>query len=836
MVEGPLQDNPSTEHAMSLMKNPLLSAAILTLAAIFTPASARADAYDDLRNKWAELTIADPSKVNMSDPVIAAQIAEMANYGQNRWSELNKSAGRTYLFDDATSTTDSEHLVRTYRYLHAIAVAVRYDSHAVTPNKLGNVTQVKADLISALDWMYANRYQNNSVEYDNWWDWEIGVPQHLTNIVAIMWSDLTPTQRDNYTKAILAKVETSLTDYGANGTWQTKIWALIGILRKNVNATGGSKDYLAEARDRINNLLSVPFTTLPSGTWPKCGMYDDGSFIEHIWHPYNGSYGVSYIGDLASMHYLLKGSSWQTNLNNVTNHVVPWIFEAYDQTMYKRMFFDSVMGRTVDRVTQTYDGVANGSGLAQAALRTIEAAPSHVEREQLRALLAQWQTENASATNLMHTTVDTSIHDYSHAIQFMTTHTPRSALNSYKQFPWMNRAFVHRPNWGASLAMYTNNETNGRLLTLSNETLQGETLKGRHLSDGRLQIMNNDFGQYNKDYYTYLDWSRLPGTTVAYSTSYHTTPTDGTEERRSNNNNWAGGVGVSPYGVSGFHLNPNYWGWYGYLQARKAYFFFDQEILCLGTEIRTTNSSETKPIHSVIENQKLNQSGNNAFVVNGVGKPVSVPWSESLTGVNWAWLQGMASGADTGYYFPTAASFEASRRVSSHPNVKFMELYINHGVLNTGSNRSYGYAILPAFNQSQTQNYAAAPPITVLENSADAQAAWKTTLGVTGTIFWKNISKTVSYGGGSVIKSNKSAAVMVHKTAGKVKIAISNPTWDTLGTGTIEFWPNCAGNVTSLVSKDTAVTVLQQTPTLRLLVNLDNAKGKAIKAEFNYTP
>ena len=814
------------------MKKTLVNAALIALGTINLIPSARADAYDDLRNRWAELTIADPSKVNMSDPVIAAEIAGLANWGQSRWSAMNKSPGRTYLFSDAASTTNSADLVKTYRYLHGIAVAVRYDSHAVAPNKLGNVAQAKADLISALDWMFVNRYENDATKYGNWWDWEVGVPQHLTNIVAIMWSDLSATQRDNYTKAILAKLEPNLTDYGANGTWQTKIWALMGVLRKNTNASGASKNYLTEARDRVNNLLSVPFTSLPGGEWAKSGMYDDGSFIEHIYHPYNGGYGASYITDLANVHYLLKGSSWQTNLNHVTNHVVPWIFDSYDQTMYKRMFFDSVMGRYVTRVEQSYDSVANGSALAQAVLRTIEAAPSHIERGQLRALLAQWQIENTSASNLMETTV-ASIHDYSHAIQFMNTITPAGPLNSYRQFPWMNRAFAHRANWGASLAMYNTDGNAARLNTLSNETLQSETLKGRHLSDGRLQVMNNDFGQYNADYYDYVDWSRLPGTTVAYSTSF---VTNGNEERKKNNNNWAGGVGIGPYGVSGFHLNPNYWGTYGHLEARKAYFFFDQEIICIGTEIRATNSSETKRIQSVIENQKLNQTGTNTFVVNGTSQPTTLPWAANLTGVNWAWLQGMAPGADTGYHFPVPSAIAASRRVSSHPNVKFMELYVDHGILSTGSNRHYSYAILPTFTQSQTQSYAAAPPYTVLSNNIDVQAAWKPSIGATAAIFWQNATKTLSWGGGSVLKSNKSVAVMVHKTAGKVNIAISNPSWDTLGTGTIEFWPNCAGNVTGLIAKDAAVTVLQQTPTLKLLVDLDTAKGKAINAEFTSTP
>ncbi|MDC0714778.1 polysaccharide lyase family 8 super-sandwich domain-containing protein [Stigmatella sp. ncwal1] len=806
--------------------------ALVTYCVAFSPQAAFADSFDALRVRWAETIVADKAKVDPSDPVIVNGLKEITALGQKHWNSMNKQAGRTYLWSDLTNTEDSAEVTKAYQFLHAIAVAVQYDSYPAAVTKLTNAAQAKRDLIGALDWMFVNRYQNNAYKAGNWFDWEIGAPQVLLNIVALVWDDLTPTQRDNYTKAVLAKVKPGLDYYGANGAWQTKIWALVGVLRKNSN-------YLADAQARVNNVLAVPFTSLPGGTNTKSGMYADGSFIEHYRHAYNGGYGASYLSNLVNVLYLLKGSSWEPNLGNVTNHVVPWVFDAYDFSMYKRMFFHSVKGRYVGRVDQNYDAVADGSGVGQAVTRLIEVTPFSAERERLRKVIREWNDSNTSASHLVQSFVASSIHDYSHAIQFVYTITPRGPLNAYKQYPWMNRAMVHRPGWAASVAMYNRDDVRGtRLLTLSNETLQKETLQGLHLSDGTLQVMNDDFGQYNSDYFRRIDWTRLPGTTVAYGYGIPLVTPPGAapawEERHSNQSNWAGGASADEFGVTGFQLNPTSTQWYGHLHARKAWFFFDKEIVCLGADIRTTDGSETHPIQTVIENWKLNQAGTNAFTVNGSLKPTTLGWTETMESVSWASLEGMVPGTDMGYYLPTPGRIFGLRENRS--GVKFMTLWADHGA--SQSARSYGYVLLPNHNAAQTQAYAASAPLTVLENSPNAQAVRKASIGVTGALFLKDQIKTITLPNStaSAMKSDRNAAVMVHVTPGNVKIGISDPTWENTGTISLEIWPVLTGNVTKLVSKDARITVLQTAPTLKLAVNVKDAQGDTLTASFTATP
>lgn len=810
-------------------------AVLATCCVALSTTPAFADAYDDLRVRWAETLVSVPANVT-SDPVVATEINALVKKGQELWTTMEPAgASRTYLWKGLESTTDSSHITRSYRNLQAIAVAIKYDPYATT--KLSNASQAKSALISGLDWMYANRYQNNGTKYGNWFEWEIGAPQVLLNIVALMWDDLSTTQRDNYTKAVLAKVHPSLDYYGANGTSQVKVWSLIGVLRKNRNASGVAKDYLAESRNRIDGLLTVPFNTLHAAKNEKSGMYGDGSFIEHDQHAYTGAYGVSFLGDLVNVLYLLKGSAWQTDLNRVTNVVVPWVFDSYDHTLYKRIFFHSVQGRSVARVGQSHDEITHqGTSLGQAVLCLIEVAPRSTERELLRKLLREWSDSNTSATDMARTVVHSSIHDYAHIIQFLYTITPRSPLVAYKQYPWMNRAMAHRPDWAASVAMYNKDEVGGtRLLTTSNETLQRETLQGLHLSDGTLQVMNNDFGQYNSDYFGNVDWTRLPGTTVAYGYGIPPVTPSGVspawEERHKNLSNWAGGVAVDEFGATGFELQPASTQWFGAFRARKAYFFFDEEIICMGSDIRTTDGAETHRIQTVIENWKLNHAGDNTFTVNGVVKPTTLGWTETMTNVTWASLQGMVPGTDMGYYLPTPGTVYGLRE--DRGGTRFLTLWSDHGVQPSG--RSYGYVLLPNHNAAQTQAYAASAPLTILENSPDAQAVWKASIGVTGALFLKNQVKTLTVPSSpstSVMKSDKSAAVLVHKTGGSVKVGISDPTWENTGTINLELWPSVTGTITGVVSKDARITVVQTTPTLKLAINVNGAQGSTLTASF----
>ncbi|QNM98795.1 hypothetical protein H9L41_11640 [Chitinimonas koreensis] len=123
--------------------------------ALLAPA-AWADEYDSLREKWLT-RLTGGSAANTADPDIAAQLATIASNAQANWSGMNTAAGRTYLWSDLASTTNSSHVTGSYTRLNAMALA-----YSTSGSSLYGNAALAADIVAGLDWLYANRYNPRS--------------------------------------------------------------------------------------------------------------------------------------------------------------------------------------------------------------------------------------------------------------------------------------------------------------------------------------------------------------------------------------------------------------------------------------------------------------------------------------------------------------------------------------------------------------------------------------------------------------------------------------------------------------------------------------------------
>ena len=264
---------------------------------------------------------------------------------------------------------------------------------------------------------------------------------------------------------------------------------------------------------------------------------------------------------------------------------------------------------------------------------------------------------------------------------------------------------------------------------------------------------------------------------------------------------------------------------------------FDDEIVCLGSGI---NSTDNSPIETIIENRAINSSGNNALTVNGSLKIPSLGQSTTLTDANWAHLAGNTANSDIGYYFPGGSTVYAKRETrtgtwydinkggviddkrTETQTRNYLTMWFSHG--NNPVNQSYSYALLPGKSASQVSGYAADPNIQIIENSLDAQAVKEKTLGLTAINFWNDTVKTVAD-----ITSTRKASVIVKETGADYEIAVSDPTQ--VSTTPIVLEINRKG--ASVISKDSNVTVTQLSPTIKLSINVSNMKGATIRAKFS---
>lgn len=120
---------------------------------------------------------------------------------------------------------------------------------------------------------------------------------------------------------------------GANKIWQCGIMAVRGILGQN-------PDQLKMAVDG----LGTEFKYVTG----KDGFYEDGSFVQHQWHPYTGGYGRSMLSQMADLIALLSGTPWAVP-QPYEAMLYEWIHNGYEPLVYRGAMMDMVRGREISR-------------------------------------------------------------------------------------------------------------------------------------------------------------------------------------------------------------------------------------------------------------------------------------------------------------------------------------------------------------------------------------------------------------------------------------------------------------------------------------------------------
>lgn len=103
-----------------------------------------------------------------------------------------KTAERTTLWAGLEGTSNPAQISTTYGNLKAMTLAYKVKGSSLQGNEA-----LKNDIINGLDWMYHNRYNPSIATYGNWWEWEIGTPLQLNDIVTLLYHDLTPGEIGN---------------------------------------------------------------------------------------------------------------------------------------------------------------------------------------------------------------------------------------------------------------------------------------------------------------------------------------------------------------------------------------------------------------------------------------------------------------------------------------------------------------------------------------------------------------------------------------------------------------------------------------------------------------
>lgn len=637
----------------------------------------------------------------------------------------------------------------------------------------GSSLQGNASLASAaasgLDWMNTNVYTTNAIEYDNWFHWEDSGPQALNNTAVLLYPALTGTQITNYCNAV--------DRFSPGGSGATYGW-MTGANTSDKVLVVAMRGILGKNSDKLSSAqtnLSPVFLYVTSGD----GFYSDGSFVFHSNIAYTGHYGLVLLGDIPEIVNLLQGSAWQITDPNLAN-VYNWAINSFEPLIYNGVMMDLVRGRAVSWSYETESG--DGASALSAMRQIAQFAPAATA---------------AALTNF--------------------ANSPRLPSGQF-HFASMDRVVALRSGFGFGVSMSSSRIANY-------ESINSGNLQGWFTGDGMtyLYIGNTD-NEFNDDFWPTVDPYHLPGTTV--ETNSHA---NSAGEATTTDQNWVGGAQVAnTYGVAGMSLHA----WNTTLYAKKSWFMFDNEIVCLGAGITCGGPAE---VHTIAENRRLGSPITSSFTLNGTTITPTVGWSSNLPSTSASWCALSGTG---GYYFPAGstnlqATFVANSGSWSQINSgdsgtvytdNYLKLWFNHRL--QPANASYAYVILPNMTASSVSNYALSPDIVILTNTPVVQAVKKTALGVEAANFWTHGNSSAD-----LIAVSDKASVITWDQSTNLLVGVSDPTQTNNNSITVTLNRSASG----LLSADAGVMVLQLSPQIAFSVNVNGSHGKTFQASFSYT-
>jgi chondroitin AC lyase len=330
----------------------------------------------------------------------------------------------------------------------------------------------------------------------------------------------------------------------------------------------------------------------------------------------------------------------------------------------------------------------------------------------------------------------------------------------YTRFFWHSEYFIHqRPRWFASVRMFSTRNHN--MEYPHNE----EGLLNHHFADGA-NFLTRTAREYTHIFPVW-NWQRIPGTTVVQKSELP----HWNEIARRGLTTFVGGVTDGEYGAAAFDFESPH----DPLQARKSWFFFDQEYVCLGSGI---TSAADFPVNTTLTQRHF---VSDILVGQDVATTVLGTGEHTLSRVSWVHHDQVA------YLFPSPAELRASltastgswRRINHQAwasaeelRAEVFALWFDHGVKPQGAR--YQYVVVPGLERPAVESYRRALPVTILANTDSLQAVRHDGLSLVQLVFYE--AGEIELENDLTLSVDKPCAVMVKLQANRVeRITVADP-------------------------------------------------------------
>ena len=280
---------------------------------------------------------------------------------------------------------------------------------------------------------------------------------------------------------------------------------------------------------------------------------------------------------------------------------------------------------------------------------------------------------------------------------------------SFSKFFWQTEHFVfQRPDLYTTVRMFSTRNRNMEV------PYNGPGKPTHHRADGTNYLMLR--GDEYHNIWPVYDWQKISGTTIVQKPALY--PPD--EIQKDGLTDFVGAVTDGLVGAVAFDFKSPH----DFVGAKKAWFFFDEEYVCLGTDI---NSNQKLSVATTV-NQVLLRS---EVTVSQNGEIATLPErNRELEKVNWVHQDKI------GYIFPDSATVNLSNQIqkgrwsdiTDEKNIsdeivseKVFMLWFNHG--ERPQNASYQYIVVPnvtavELNETSDSNR----DIEILANTTELQS------------------------------------------------------------------------------------------------------------------
>lgn len=515
----------------------------------------------------------------------------------------------------------------------------------------------------------------------NWWNVEMLPQQELRYVPLFMGEALGEKRRQAIADILQDTIEPRWT--GANRVWFAENVLFKGLLLER----GDLIDFAARAMEEtICHEWTEDFV-------PEDGIQPDGCFTQHHVLLYNNGYGAAWLNSSSLWMYLLRGTDFAASrekfeiLSGALLDGSRWMQRCGKMDLCSR-------GR---EITRKSDG--RSPQLEEAVRRLAEAAREEgfPEAEELEELYKHINGGDVPSVmgNRMFWRVDYMCH--------------------------------RRRNYFASVKMLSKG-------VVGSECILNENKMGGYLSYGMTVFMRDGGEFYNSEGDTGIfpiwDWSHLPGVSAP---AVVLSP----DETNGMTHTFVGGVSDGRYGAAAMDFGKNIDSGEKFaFGGRKSWFFFDDQVAALGTDLYSTAEEAF--------DTTVNQCFLRGEVICG-GE--SAERETVIEGKNGGWVHHDG----IGYVFPKRTEYVLKtgrqtgcwgRITNAYP--REMEtpvtgdvflLTLPHG--NCRENISYQYTVLPGKTAEETGRYSENPTIRVLSNSGTVQAVRQEELKITQMIFYR---------------------------------------------------------------------------------------------------